>query len=415
MPADLRSGGVLSRVVARVGTGLVAAVMAVLTAGVGLTVLGCQPDPGDAPYPIRPAGSLLAVGDTGTPPGWLPFLLDGQVAVGRAMQRAHRANPVDAVVLLGDNFYPDGLHADELDDRVLENVARPYCDFVEPTAELARRLGDDCPAPTRPIPRLLVVLGNHDLKTAGSVELERDGVPRLVGNWSLPAPDEPAVRELPGGLSLIFLDTEWPWGGDEVDALAAALVAAKGPWRVIVGHRPPITGHPKLSKMIRLAAIQAGVVVHLDLAGHVHGLVAVRGAENAPALTVVAGSGSEIDLQSAPEYRIDALDAVFARLGFVRLDAFEGGGATGEPAHLLVSLYAAPPSAALAKLGGLGTQALARYAIALDGAVRRIDGDGHGSGDGGYGDDGLADGGRVNDAGDGDGEAGARPAASDAR
>lgn len=347
-------------------------VMVVLMGCIALAALGCRPDPGDAPYPIRPAGSLLAVGDTGAPPGLLPFLLDGQVAVGAAMQRAHRANPVDAVVLLGDNFYPDGLRADALDERVLENVARPYCDFVEPSAELARRLGDDCPAPARPIPRLLVVLGNHDLKTPGSLELERDAVPRLVRNWTLPATDEPAVRELPGGLSLIFLDTEWPWGGDEVDALAEALVAAKGPWRVIVGHRPPITGHPQFSKMIRLAAIQAGVVVHLDLAGHVHGLVAVRGVENAPALTVVAGSGSEVDLQSAPEYRIDALDAVFARLGFVRLDAFESGGPTGEPAHLIVSLYAARPSAALA---GLGTYPLARYAIDLDGTVRGIDGD----------------------------------------
>ncbi|MFM7786579.1 MAG: hypothetical protein ACKPE6_18360, partial [Gammaproteobacteria bacterium] len=73
-----------------------------------------------------PAGGLIDRSRT------LPFFFDGQIAVGAAMQRAHRANPVDAVVLLGDNFYPDGLLADELVPRIIENVARPYCDFVDP-------------------------------------------------------------------------------------------------------------------------------------------------------------------------------------------------------------------------------------------------------------------------------------------
>ncbi|MBY0402107.1 metallophosphoesterase [Myxococcota bacterium] len=318
----------------------------------------------------RPAVSLLAVGDTGLPRGALPLLFDGQVAVGRAMQRAHREAPVDAVVLLGDNFYPNGLREDELLPRVVENVARPYCAFVEASAELARRLGGDCDPPSGPIPRLLVALGNHDLKTPGSVELQRDEVPRLVLNWGLPAPSSPAIRELKGGLSLVFLDTEWPWGGEEVDELAAALAATRGPWRVIVGHRPPITGHPKLSKMIERAARQSGRRVHAYLAGHVHGLAAIRGQGTAPALTLIAGTGSEVDLQNAPEYAIDGIDVVAAQLGFLRLDAFAENAVPGEPAHLRISLLAARPSAALA---WLGTSEIARYAIALDGTVRRTD------------------------------------------
>lgn len=341
----------------------------------GLACLGCRRDE-TAPFERgteRPAVSLLAVGDTGSPRGALPYLFDGQWAVGAAMQRAHQAAPVDAVVLLGDNFYPDGLTANTLVARVLENVARPYCAFVEPSAELRSRLGSDCPAAKGPIPRLLVALGNHDLKTPGSAELERDAVPRLVLNWELPAPSSPAVRELPGGLSLVFLDTEWPWGGAEVAELAAALEAARGPWRVIVGHRPPITGHPKLSKMIQRASLQSGRIVHAYLAGHVHGLVGVRGTQNAPALTVVAGSGSEVDLQSAPEYRIDAVDVVAPKLGFVRLDAFADAGPTGEPARLHISLQAAPPSAALVAFGALGATEIARYEIRLDGSLRRID------------------------------------------
>jgi len=300
----------------------------------------------------------------------MPLLFDGQVAVGAALQRAHRARPVDVVVLLGDNFYPDGLRADELLPRVVENVARPYCAFVVPSPELASRLGRDCPGARGPVPRLLVALGNHDLNTPGSLELERDAVPRLVLNWEVPASSSPAVRELPGGLSLVFLDTEWPWGGREVEELAAALESARGPWRVIVGHRPPITGHPKLSKMIERAASRSGRIVHAYLAGHVHGLAAIRGAGKAPALTLIAGSGSEVDLQSAPEYRIDGIDVVAARLGYLRIDLFAGSDPTKDPARLEVTLMATQPSALLA---ALGTTELARYAIRLDGAVQRLD------------------------------------------
>lgn len=349
-----------------------AARIGLLVLGTGLACLACRrPDDGSpADGAMRPAVSLLAVGDTGQPWGPLPYVFEGQLAVGVAMQATHREHPVDAVVLLGDNFYPDGLRADELVPRILENVARPYCAFVEPSAELAPRLSGICSPVDGPVPRILVAVGNHDLETPGSVELERDAVPRYVLNWELPAPSSPAVRELPGGLSLVFLDTEWPWGGTEVDELAAALEAARGPWRVIVGHRPPITGHPKLAKMIQRASVQSGRIVHAYLAGHVHGLAAVRGTQNAPTLTVIAGSGSEVDLQSAPEYRMETVDVVAAKLGFVRLDAFAAAAPTGTPAHLRISLQAAPPSAALA---ALGTTEIARYEVLLDGSLRRTD------------------------------------------
>ena len=233
----------------------------------GAVCLACRPE-ATAPdqHTPRPAASLLAVGDTGSPRGLLPFVFDGQLAVGAAMQRAHEANPVDAVVLLGDNFYPDGLRSDELAPRILANVARPYCAFVEPSAALSTLIGEGCSPAREAVPRLLVALGNHDLQTPGSAELQQNEVPRFVLNWEVPTTRVPAVRELPGGLSLVFLDTEWPWGPEEVDALASALEAARGPWRVIVGHRPPIAGHPQLSKMIERAAQRSGRVIHAYLA-----------------------------------------------------------------------------------------------------------------------------------------------------
>lgn len=344
--------------------------------GIAMAALGaclaCHSESENASVSIaQPAASLLAVGDTGEPWGPLPLLFEGQLAVGAAMQREHKRAPVDALVLLGDNFYPDGLLAHELVPRIVENVARPYCAFIEPSPELARLLADDCGPGSRPVPTLFVVLGNHDLMSPGSLELQRNEVPRFVLNWEVPAESSPAVRELPGGLSLIFLDTEWPWGSSDAEELAAAMKTARGPWRVVVGHRPPIAGHPQLSQMVERAARQSGHIVHAYLSGHVHGLAAIRGVDGAPALTAIAGSGSEVDLQSAPEYRIDDADVVAEVLGFGRLDAFPETGPARTPAHLRVTLFEARPSAALAFLG---SSEVARYEIQLDGSVERVRG-----------------------------------------
>jgi hypothetical protein len=334
------------------------------------SAVACTPDLGDPPAGnAHPVASLLAVGDTGEPWEMLPWLFEGQLAVGEAMQREHADSPIDALVLLGDNFYPDGLLAHELLARIVENVARPYCDFIDPSPELVAlldRVDRGCGKGKQPPPRLLAIIGNHDVLSPGSVDLQRNEVPRFVRNWDMPAEDSPVLRELPGGLSLILLVSEWPWGDEQSDELATALRNARGPWRVIVGHRPPIAGHPQFSGMVARASRESGRVVHAYLAGHVHGLAAIRGTESAPALTVIAGSGSHANLQEETEYRIEGADVMVEALGFVRVDAFAG------PSHprLSISLLEARPSAALAFLG---TTTVARYEISLDGSVERVE------------------------------------------
>ena len=52
--------------------------------------------------------SLLALGDTGKPGSW-PAWQTPQYRVGEAMAREDRRAPVEAIVFLGDNFYPHGL------------------------------------------------------------------------------------------------------------------------------------------------------------------------------------------------------------------------------------------------------------------------------------------------------------------
>jgi DNA repair exonuclease SbcCD nuclease subunit len=280
------------------------------------------------------------------------------------MQREHVTAPVDAVILLGDNFYPDGLLADEMVPRILENVARPYCDLVAPSAELAAELGDDCGEPGAP--PLFAVVGNHDLRSRSSVPLQKSEVPRFVLNWEVPDEGGPTVRELPGGISLVFLVSESPWGEAQVEALAAALDRAQGPFRVVVGHRPPITGHPGLSQMVARASNLSQRVIHAYLAGHVHGLGAIRGQGDAPALTVIAGSGSRADLQESPEYQVAGSDRLLEVLGFARLDSYP----EGPDAHLEITLFEARRSAIFAFLGH---RVAARYAVSLTGGVQRVE------------------------------------------
>lgn len=62
--------------------------------------------------------SLLAVGDTDKVHRPLASLLEGQVAVGDGLAAEDRVHPVDAMLLLGDNFYMQGLVGRGCDRRV---------------------------------------------------------------------------------------------------------------------------------------------------------------------------------------------------------------------------------------------------------------------------------------------------------
>lgn len=334
-----------------------------LAAIIVIGLLGaCSATDSAAPGP-RPDGSFLAVGDTGEPWGPFPSLFEPQLAVGHALERAHEAVPADAFVLLGDNFYPDGLRAEDLLPRVAENVARPYCAFIEPSAELTGALEGACPVASNP-PPIYAVVGNHDVRAGDGGRLQRTRVPQLVTNWEVPASGPPAVRELPGGLSLIFVVSEGPWGEAETRALAEALRRARGPFRVIVGHRPPITGHPQLSDMVSAAANRAETVVHAYVAGHVHVLGAIPGRRpGAPGLTVIAGSGAHAKRQTGTEYRIEHADFLEASLGFARFDAF----ATKPEPTLRVTLYRTGPFPLLARFRA--PEVAVRFSIGLDGAL----------------------------------------------
>ena len=115
--------------------------------------------------PLQPVRfSMLAVGDTGQS-HWLPSLREGQLAVARALTAADLARAADALVLLGDNFYPRGLTAAELIPRIRTNLVWPYCRFVALGGRDSRAVADACTLPqslrrANP-PAIYAVLGNR--------------------------------------------------------------------------------------------------------------------------------------------------------------------------------------------------------------------------------------------------------------
>src|SRR5262245_10633359 len=323
---------------------------------------------GADPPEVRARASLLFFGDAGAAPA-----RPGRVAqlgrVARAVAEEDRERPVDALLVLGDNFYPDGLVASELALRVRETLARPWCRFVALGGPRAAELAGACDLTERerhPVP-IHALLGNHDVRSPGSPELQRDAVPAFVPNWRLAArPTE--TRELVPGVSLVLLDSELVFEGGDTAPVAEALRAAPGPWRVVAAHRPILGLAAALdedpvqveayARRMRAAVAGSGVPVHVFLAGHAHSLQLLLGAAPDPPLPARAGGASDTGvLRSVEPRRVASALA----LGFGRLDVV----GEGSDQRLVVTLYRLLPE----PLDRVSSRRLvvARYAVDLAG------------------------------------------------
>jgi hypothetical protein len=273
--------------------------------------------------------SLLALGDTGAPPGQLLRDLETQMRVGRELAREDQRDPVDGLLLLGDLFYPDGLRADELEARVRGNLVEPYCRFLDLGAPLSPRVALPCRDGSRPVPTY-AVLGNHDRETPESIALMTGALPRYLANWHLPATPAEAV-ELGAGVSLVLYDPRALEQAGSFEPLGQALRQARGPWRILVSHYPIEDEPPGSNAREALAALE--VPFQLHLAGHEHNLQI--GVLESPRrfLQVVSGGGSEARWVKRP---IDGARFQLARPGYARIDLVDG--ADGE--RLAVSLVA---------------------------------------------------------------------------
>ena len=307
--------------------------------------------------------SLLALGDTGTERGWVE-MLDPGLAVADALAREDRASPVDGIVLLGDNFYPDGLRKREFKERLRLNLVDPFCHFIQLTARGHGSFEDACDVPVEerhPVP-IHALLGNHDYSENESPRLQRKAIPEYVANWDMPESIF-EVRELPGGVSLILLDSmRWVRGAGGKE-LIGAVRRSRGPWRIVAAHHPMVdTGSNRVEKFEgRLARMltEARVPVHLFLAGHEHNLQVIERPDEWPRLHVVSGSGSSIrELADGDPGRLFAL----ADHGFARIDV------TDDPPHLLTTMYRVP----LPILGSAEAEPVARYSVDPDGNVSEL-------------------------------------------
>jgi len=307
----------------------------VLAVGAGAGFLLAQRAPTwDAVEP--PAGSvwsLLAVGDTGLPPrpvGWLT----PQRSVGAALAAMDRAYPVDALALLGDNFYPVGLEEATLEEQIADNLVAPYCRFLDLSADLSSHVEAACPLPAgdrHPIP-VLAVLGNHDYVAPESPKLQAETVSQYIANWRLDAGGA-WVWETDVGVSVVFWDSTPGRLRSEVALLGGALRETVGPWRIVVAHHP-LDLSPK-TDVLRRELARAGVPVHLWLSGHEHNLQVSEPGEPGPALQVIAGGGSSV---RGIKYDVPGRRFFAERLGYARVDLVRPDPLRPEHEELVVSL-----------------------------------------------------------------------------
>jgi hypothetical protein len=312
-----------------------------------------------APSGETPQVSFFALGDTGATPRWLAFA-SRQRAVGRALAAEDARSPADALVLLGDLFYDDGLREQELAHRVRENIVAPYCGFADLSGPRSEYVRGSCPhggGAGRPI---YAVLGNHDVTTEESRRLAIEAVSPFVANFELSG--EPATWvALADRVSLVLFDSNQLQNGGDTEPLSAALRAAPGPWRILVAHHPIGTRgrEDEYTKSVRSAVRESGVAVQLMLAGHEHNLQVVAQDDPGPRLVVVSGAGSRPrDVQTKSRTRLFAFDD----LGFARIDLLGRG--AGE--RLQVTLFATSRWPAIL---GFPPDVLGRWSVTSEGAV----------------------------------------------
>lgn len=314
--------------------------------------------------------SLFALGDTGFPLSE-NTAISNQYLVGDAMQRFDKKQPIDAVVFLGDLFYPVGLEAQRAVAQIRDNLVHPYCRFIALDGPRAREIQRACRTQFKKqhtVP-LYAVLGNHDYGTPGSPDRTRTLIPQFVSNWHVPS-EMAQVVELDAGVSLILFDSQRVRNhGENPSPLTDAIRASRGPWRILALHHPIATQsldakdasmQDAYVEKILSAISAAGVPVQLVLAGHEHNLQAIALTAPNPPLHLIAGGGANV--RGA---RTRAENQLFfaQRLGFARIDLVE----TARTTRLVASLYALP---AHPKLWGNAPTLAVRYSVDLAGQIQ---------------------------------------------
>ena len=262
------------RTVGRVGFPLLLLAASCRTGGRGPVSPAPPPTPAGGGPPAAVDLRFFAVGDTGTGE-------PDQFAVGRAIAEKCRTSRCDFGVLLGDNFYPDGVTSAD-DPQWQSKFERPYAELLAAGQ------------------RFFAVLGNHDYADGADLGRGAHQVAhsRADPRFVLPAPHYTFAE---GPARFVALDTQMLLARDEVHAeqerlLTSAAAHSGGtprPWLIGLGHHPYLSNGTNGNAPRRLARFLEDVVCrHADLylAGHDHNLQ-VLSAPGCGALLVVSGGG----------------------------------------------------------------------------------------------------------------------------
>ncbi len=304
-----------------------------VAAVVGVLATGC----GEGANTPTGGFSLLAIGDAGAPRADAVDYAR-MLAVTQAMATEDEARGATAVLMLGDNFYPDGLQRSTIVSQIRANLIRPFCRFVATDGARYPEVSLPCSDGRRPLP-LFAVLGNHDYRAPESPRLQREVVSEFVSNWQMPR-GLARGHDFPSGVSLILFDSESIIAGADLAPLVTALRDSAGPFRILVGHRPMATGGSAVASTeftayrhsLRRAIADADVAVQLFVSGHEHRLSLMTMSAPDPGLHLISGSGSNRRKNRAED---PGILEDFEALGFARIDLVDTGSAT----RLQVSLY----------------------------------------------------------------------------
>jgi tartrate-resistant acid phosphatase type 5 len=210
--------------------------------------------------PARGTLRLAVTGDTG----------EGAAAVAKGIARLHAAEPLDAIVLTGDNFYPCGVKS-EHDPRWSVNL----------------------PLTAVGVP-VFPVLGNHDFCGGADpdAQVRATGV---VPNWRFPA-RQYALRTPVADFAFVDTTPLVRGRGNAVEpVIRQALAGSKKRWQVVVGHHPVISSgyhgyfpRDEVAKMRTIIPTLRATGTDLYLCGHDHHLELIMGRM----VHLISGAGS---------------------------------------------------------------------------------------------------------------------------
>jgi tartrate-resistant acid phosphatase type 5 len=215
---------------------------------------------------------LIVVGDSGSGD-------ENQRFVAAAMERKCADEKPDAVILLGDNFYVDGV-ADVQDSQWRTKFSEMYRQPCLSSTPFA------------------AVLGNHDYHQNPQAQVDYTKV--ASGKWIMPG--RSFVIRAPGVLNIAMIDSNFPdrcyLGICSLDKVLQDLSQQPASWTIVAGHHPLFSGG-KYRRMKMLPGYfvsnfycDAGASMYWS--GHDHNLQLLRGQDgNLPCAVnqLIAGGG----------------------------------------------------------------------------------------------------------------------------